>query len=186
MINRKELIMNFNLNRSVIIIAIGMAATGCSFSASVGGTIESKTVDLIEGEIAEQFSLGEVSATCNKPADENIGTKFNCASETDIGNVDWVAEITGEEKVFVNSVNLVTKEDVGNFETATVKLFEDRNGTVLGNENLDCGDEPIALDSSNTFMCDLTPPNDEVPYTAEITVTNLETGEFSLNVEAKQ
>jgi len=170
-----DLIMNLNFKNISLAVFICALAVGCSFSASAGSSLEDEAEDLIEGKLAERESLGEVSASCNKPSNEDMGTVFNCTSETDIGTVDWVTEITGENKISINSVNLVTIK--------ALDEIEQNAGTSFGNGALDCGESPIALDDSKTFACSLTRSNSEAAEDVEVKITNIETGEFRLLFE---
>ena len=49
---------------ALFLVVTAVVAAGCSFSFSIGDTPESVAQELIEGELAEQLGIGEITATC--------------------------------------------------------------------------------------------------------------------------
>ena len=127
---------------------------------SVGGTIvallvvgacsassadfQSAAEDVIEGDIAEQSTLGDLSATCEEPDDPEPGDVFACTATTEDGRtIEFTATVEDDDQVNVQSTNLITVEGLGTIEEVAVAALEAEIGETLGVENFDCGAEPV-------------------------------------------
>lgn len=168
--------------RPVAVAALVLAplAAGCSFS--VGGSPRSAAESAIEGDLAEDGGLGEVEATCDEPASDEVGEEFTCTSTSDLGPLRWRVTIGEDDKVDVQSVNLVTAEGLDLLETEAVRLLEEQIGSEIGRDNLECGDGPIALDEDSSVLCAITDPASGDVYDATLTVSDTTTGEFDIVV----
>jgi hypothetical protein len=166
------------------LIIASMASAALLLSAcSVGDTPDGVAEDLIEGQLATDFGLGEITATCAEPANNDPGATFTCTSPTDFGEVEWLATMADEKTVEVESVNLVTKEILPQIEQAAVTSLENQLGVPLGVENFDCGVNPVVLTAELTMVCALTDPADaSLVYDATLAFTDLETGSFDVEV----
>jgi hypothetical protein len=161
-------------------VGVMVALSGCSFS--IGDTPEGVAEELIEGELAEELSLGEISATCEAPPDRDPGTTFTCTSPTDVGEVRWLATMEDESTVNVSSVNLLDDEDVAALEEAAVRVLEAEVGIPLGVENFDCGTGPLVIGTDGLVPCTLTDPTTGDLYDSEVEITDLEAGDFNVSV----
>jgi hypothetical protein len=159
--------------------SIGAACSALLFVAACSASsadFQSTAEDLIEGDIAEQSTLGDLSATCEKPDDPSPGDVFNCTGTTDDGRtVEFTATVEEDDKVNVQSTNLITVEGLGTIEEVAVAALEEEIGQTLGVENFDCGAEPIIIDvPDGTLTCALTDPGNGDVYDAEVTLPSLE------------
>ncbi len=161
-------------------------------SLSVGGTIaallvvgacsassadfQSAAEDVIEGDIAEQSTLGDLSATCEEPDDPEPGDVFACTATTEDGRtIEFTATVEEDDQVNVQSTNLITVEGLGTIEEVAVAALEAEIGETLGVENFDCGAEPVVIDlPDGTVTCALTDPANGDVYDAEVTIPSLE------------
>lgn len=165
-----------------ILFVVAFVASGCSFSASVGGSPESAAQDVIEEELAGELALGEIEAECGEPPNDDEGSTFACTSETDRGLVRWEATIVDEDTVNVQSLNVLVGSDVVALEGAAVVELEQVVGTTLGTENFDCGEPPLVLDSDDELVCALTDPANGDVYDTTVIITDTSTGAFEFEV----
>ncbi len=175
------------MHRTALTGRLGLAVAalvlgGCSFEFNFGGDAASGAEDLIEGELADELGLTDMSATCDDPVDESPGTAFTCTSTSEVGEIRWTAVIGEDDVVNVDSVNLVTADDLAGIEVAAVDLIEAQAGRTLGYENFDCGDGPVAVGTDNTFDCELTDPDNGDIYDATIEITDFQAGSFQVEV----
>jgi hypothetical protein len=152
-------------------VCIG-AASGCSFS--VGDTPQSVATELIEGELATELALGEITAECEEPPNRDTGTTFGCTSATDYGEVRWLATMADEDSVNVESLNVLSDANVTDLENTT--------NAQLGTSDADCGSGPIVLGVDLTVVCALTDPATGDVYDVTLTFTDLEAGTFDIVV----
>ena len=145
----------------------------CSASSA---DFQSTAEDLIEGDIAEESTLGDLSATCEEPDDPEPGDVFACTATTDDGRtIEFTATVEEDDKVNVQSTNLITAEGLGTIEEVAVAALEAEIGQTLGVENFDCGSEPVVIDvPDGTLTCALTDPGNGDVYDAEVTLPSLE------------
>lgn len=166
---------------SALLIA-ALAVSGCSFSASVGGSPTSAAEELIEDDLAAQLGFGDVEAECGEPPNEDEGSTFLCTSETDQGLVRWEATIVEEDTVNVQSLNVLVDEDVLALEGAAAVEIEQVVGLPLGAENFDCGEPPVVLGDTDQLRCALTDPANGDIYDTTVTITDPSTGAFEFEV----
>ena len=164
------------------LFVLAVVASGCSFSASVGGTPQSAAEEVIEDELAGELGLGEIEAECGEPPNEDEGSTFLCTSETDRGLVRWEATIVDEDTVNVQSLNVLVDSDVEALEVAAVGELEQAVGTTLGTENFDCGDAPLVLSSDDRLVCGLTDAANGDVYDTTLTITDMSSGAFEFEV----
>lgn len=156
-------------------------AAGCSFS--VGETPEGVAEKLIEEKLATQLGVGEITATCEAPANRDAGTTFTCTSPTELGEISWLATMTDSDSVNVVSTNVVRADALRTFETAAVSVLKEQFGLPSSKAEIDCGERPVVLGADKAMVCALTDPADPgVAYDATITITDLATGDFRVKV----
>ena len=164
------------------LFVLALAVTGCSFSASVGGSPTSTAEEVIEDDLAAQLGLGEIDAECGEPPDEDEGSTFLCTSETDQGLVRWEATIAEEDTVNVQSLNVLVVDDVAALEVSAAAEIEQVVGIPLGTENFDCGDAPVVLGDEDQVVCALTDPANGDVYDTTMTITDMSSGAFDFEV----
>jgi hypothetical protein len=145
----------------------------CSASSA---DFKSAAEDVIEGEIAEESTLGDLSATCEEPDDPESGDVFACTATTEDGRtIEFTATVEDDDQVNVQSTNLITVDGLGTIEEVAVAALEEEIGQPLGVENFDCGSEPVIVDvPDGTLTCALTDPGNGDVYDAEVTLPSLD------------
>ena len=161
-------------------------AASCSGSVefSVGGkSPEDAAKGVIDGELTDQIGLGDMDTSCDSVDDPEVGTEFECQSITDGGQeIRWSVVVDEEDSIDVNSTNLIRADVWARFVEAGAGLLAEQSGRPLGVEDLDCGVGPIILPDDNIVECVLTPPGSGNTLEAFITVTDIATGEFFIEV----
>ena len=168
------------LARTVALTVALLTAASCSS----GDTPEGVAKGLIEGELASQLGLGEITATCEAPQNKDAGTTFKCTSPTDLGEISWLGTMTDNDTVSVDSINVLRADILPDLEAAIVaKLEENAQGATLGVENFDCGEKTVVLAADNSMICTLTDPvaSSDV-YDATVTITDMENLGFEVVV----
>lgn len=163
--------------RTLVVAGIGLslvALVGCSPS---GSDYKSAAEDLIEGDIEELAGLGDLSATCDDPSgDPKVGDTFNCTATTTGGaTIKFVATVAEDDKVNVESTNLITPEALAAIEKTAVGALEQETGLTLGAENFSCGDASVVIDVATEYLvCALTDPATGDVYDAQIDIPSLD------------
>ena len=161
----------------VLGLASIMMVAACSVSGefNVGTpTVENATEDLIEEEIASQIDLGELDATCTKPASEDTGTRFLCTATTPEGQtIELQAEID-EDGAYAETTNLVLASKLEEVEAVIVAELEQLSGLDLSDDALDCGSVSVIVSSQNQIECAVTDPTGAV-FDTTITFKGLDT-----------
>jgi hypothetical protein len=167
---------------AVSLLVLALAVTGCSFSASVGGSPTSAAEEVIEDDLAAQLGFGEIEAECGEPPNEDEGSTFLCTSATDQGLVRWEATIAEEDTVNVQSLNVLVEDDVAALEVSAAAEIGQVVGIPLETENFDCGDAPVVLGDEDQVVCALTDPANGDVYDTTVTITDMSSGAFDFEV----
>ncbi len=80
----------------LLTLATLFVVTACSgdISFSIGGqSVDDAAVELIEGDLADQIGLGELTAACPEVPDAEVGTEFDCTATTADGAVIEIAGV---------------------------------------------------------------------------------------------
>ena len=156
-----------------VALAAVLVVGACSASSA---DYKSTAEDLIEGEIAEESTLGDLSATCEEPDDPEPGDVFACTATTEDGRtVEFTATVEEDDKVNVESTNLITVDGLGTIEEVAVAALEEEIGQPLGVENFDCGSEPVIINVTEEFLiCALTDPASGEVYEAQVDIPSLD------------
>ncbi|MEL7157906.1 MAG: hypothetical protein AAFN30_15115 [Actinomycetota bacterium] len=162
------------------VIACASLIAGCSFS--IGDTPTNAAEEVIEGDLAEQLGLSGLSADCEVPANQDVGTTFDCTSDAEIGEIRWLATIQEDDIVNVRDVNLLTAEQLVNLENAAVDLLEEGSGQALGYENFSCGVAPVVIPADLTVSCELIDPVNGDSYDTDLVFASDEYTEFTVTV----
>jgi len=110
-----------------LLLVLSLVAAGCSASGefSVGTpSVENRTEDLIEGDIANLIALGDLEATCTKPASEDVGTRFLCTAATEDGRTIELQAVIEEDGAFAETTNVIIAEKVEELESVVVSQVE--------------------------------------------------------------
>ena len=157
---------------------LALALSACS----IGDTPEGVAKDLIEGDLATQLGLGEITATCEKPPNRDVNTTFTCTSPSQFGDISWKATMSDAKTVNVESSNLVTKDVLPKIETAAATSLSSSLGTSITDADIDCGANPVVLADDLSMVCALTDPGNGAVYDTTLTFTDLATGSFDITI----
>jgi len=166
-----------------------LVVSACSASGefSVGTpTVENATEDLIEDTLADQIGLGELDATCTKPASDDVGTRFLCTATTEDGRtIELQAEVE-DDGAFVETTNVVLAEKIPEIEAVIIARVEELSGLDLADDALDCGTKSMIVDTDNQVVCPITDPTGDV-FDTYITFKGLDTDDptFDFNVDTE-
>lgn len=79
------------MKKLLIVPVLVMSACSVSGEINIGSeSPENATEDVIEGELADQIGLGELTASCSKPSSEEVGSRFLCTADTEDGTCHLV------------------------------------------------------------------------------------------------
>jgi hypothetical protein len=163
--------------RSLALLAALVVLSSCSVSGeiSVGSqTPEGASEDLIEGALAEQIGLGELTASCSSPSSEEVGARFLCTGDSEDGRTIEFQAVIEEDGPFVSTTNVVLAENLEPIVANIVGEIENQSGVDLAGDALDCGTETLVVDASNQVICPLTDPTGQV-FDTLITFNGLDT-----------
>jgi hypothetical protein len=160
-----------------IVAAAVLTLSGCS----IGDTPDGVAKKLIEGELATQLGLGQVTATCDKPPNSDVGTTFNCTSTSDVGAIQWKATMTDAKTVSVDSTNLIRADVLPQVEAAAASALAAQVGG-LDASAVDCGTKAVVLAADQSMLCAVTDPGDGTIHDATLTFTDVTTGKFNVDV----
>jgi hypothetical protein len=158
-----------------------LLVTSCSSSTT---DYQALAVKLIQGELQDTLSIGDLAAECEEPSSKEVGTTFACTATTpDDRTITFTADIREGKKVNVQSTNVLTAENLGEIEAEAARILSEKVGQTLPAENIDCGSEPVIADAGEAFVCALTDPgNPNDVYDTSITLDDL-TNPTQLDVE---
>jgi len=156
-----------------------------SVSFSVGGESPAEAaVDLIEGDaMAQRLGLDDISdAVCDEPAEEEVGVIFECTATSGGNTIEFDVEIEAEDRIFAGPTNVVDGALLPDYEVSAVQSLNAANGFSLPDDAMDCGDRTVVLDAERTMICTITEPETGTVYDAALTVSDTETGAFSVEI----
>ncbi len=165
------------MKMKMLLVVVALVAAGCSASGefSVGTpSVEDQTEDLIEGDIANQIGLGDLNATCTKPASDDVGSRFLCTAATEDGRTVEFQAVIEEDGAYAETTNVIIADKVDDVEAVIVAELENASGTDLADDAVDCGDGSIIVDDQNEFVCAFTSPSGDV-FDVTVTFSGLDT-----------
>ncbi len=162
-------------SRSVRSLTAGIAAI--LLLAACGGDAAETAEALIEGQLAEEIGLGELNATCNQPADLTPGETFACTAITPDGKtIEFLGEMTTEDRLNVQSTNLLTESDVQAILPVIAAAVSDEVGTEVVADDLTCPSGGVILDDDGEFVCEILDRENGDVYAITIRTGGLEPG----------
>lgn len=163
-----------------IATTLSLVGASCSASFSIGGqSVEEAAVELIEGDLAELIGLPLV-AECPEVVDPDVGTEFSCTATSNDGRVaGFDVLVDREDHIDVQTTNVITAESVPKFVDVIVSGIDEESGGAQ--VAVDCGDQSIIADESDSFTCDLTGDGADPGASVLVTVTDFKDG--TLNYE---
>ena len=155
--------------------AIVLSACSVSGEISIGSeSPENAAKGLIEGALADQIGLGELTASCSKPSSDDVGARFLCTADTEDGRTVELRAVIEEDGPFVETTNVVLAENLPPIVAAVLGEIEAQSGIDLAADALRCGTESLIVDSANQTICELTDPVGDV-FETTITFNGLDT-----------
>lgn len=155
--------------------ALALTCGACSTSAKQQDYQEG-AVKLISKTLQDQIGMGKLDVTCDQPPSKATGSTFTCQGTTsDNRTVRFKATIQADKKVFVNTVNVLTKANLDTIEEQAAKILSDKVHQTLPATAIDCGNQPILAEAHTPFVCALTDPESGAVYDASITLDSVET-----------
>jgi hypothetical protein len=164
---------------------LGAAAMLLVASCSASTTnYKDAATKVIEGQLTNELALGDLSASCEEPTSKDVGTTFACTAETPKGDtITLTAEIQKDDKVFVQTTNVLTADNLTDIEREAARILGEKVGQELPAESIDCGTQAIVAAAGEPFVCSLSnPSNPTVVYDTSITLDDL-TKPTQLNVQ---
>ncbi|MEM8924477.1 MAG: hypothetical protein AAGD35_13330 [Actinomycetota bacterium] len=157
--------------KNALVLVVGaLVAAGCSFS--IGDTPASVAEGLIEGELAEQIGLNDVTAECEVPPNSDAGTTFTCTSTSDRGEVRYVATMEDDDTVFVAPDNVMDAGDIDQLEAFALGLLAEEFDITFGDDDMTCGPAPLVIPADRALLCDVVEPASGDVYEATVTFTS--------------
>ena len=90
------------MSRALVLACSALMLAGCF--TTTGDFKENAEEFIVENEdLAEAIGVGFTSATCQEPANRDVGTTFLCSATDDLGRTwEFSIEITGSNEYVVN------------------------------------------------------------------------------------
>ena len=154
----------------------GLALGGLLIACSASGTnFKTAAEKVINEEISKIAGLSQLEGLCDKPANTEVGETFKCTAETEDGEtIAFIATIGKEDRVEVESTNLIIPDGLEQIEAIAVRALEQEIGQTLGAQNFDCGRKGVVIDvDKEVLTCTLTDPDSGLEYDAEVDIPDL-------------
>ncbi|MEM7337746.1 MAG: hypothetical protein AAF467_03800 [Actinomycetota bacterium] len=153
-----------------------LAAAACSFS--IGDTATNGAESLIEGDLADELGLSGLEADCEVIVSPEPGDTFTCTSDSEIGEIEWLATVEDDETVNVESTNLVTAEGMDLIESGATGIVVDEYGVAV--DGMECGSGPVVVNPDTALSCEMNALGSA--YSATVTVTDFAAGDIQVIV----
>ena len=157
-----------------------------SCSASTTNYQEAAT-KVIEGQLQQELAIGDLTASCEEPSSEDVGTTFSCTADDPEGRHHPLhgGDRQKGKKVFVQTTNVLTADNLTEIESEAARILSEKVGQDLPAEAIDCGQQAIVAKAGEPFVCALSDPsNPTVVYDTSITLDDL-TKPTQLDVEVR-
>ncbi len=138
---------------------------------------------MIVGDVAANAGIGELAAVCPDVPAAAVGTAFDCTATSEDGRIITLAAVIDDTgRVRLNTTNVITAAALPSFERAAVEALNTTVGSRLENEAIDCGAEAVVIGQDNVLVCALLDPHTEKVFDVSLTITDIESRQFSLVV----
>lgn len=177
---------------TTLVVALTVLAVGCTSGDDDQATPDQQVPpaspraaaeQLIAGPMAEVIGLGPLAATCPEMTEAAVGDVFQCSALTEAqSTINVAAEIMPTGQVDLSTTNVITAEAVASFEQAAVDALNTTLADPLSYEAMDCGTTSLVLPAEQTVVCGLLDPATEAVFDVTLSITDLESRQFSLAV----
>lgn len=172
---------------AVTLLVLTLLAAACSGSVnfSVGGqSITDAAEELIESdEMFRRLNVDPiVDAVCDEPEVEAVGEVFACTATSGDNEINFEVQIDSEDSIFASPTNVLEDRVVPAYAASAVDALNTQNGFSLSEGSLDCGAKSVVLDADNKMQCLLTDPATDTVFNVELTVRDLETAAFGVEI----
>gem|GEM_PF-577531 len=182
-------LMHLRLKSVSLILAVVLLGTACSasfnFSAGDGAAGAVDTAEeLIEGvAMMQRLNIDPITdASCEEPAELEVGTVFNCTATSDGKTIEFEVEVMDEDTIFAAPQNMVSADVLGTLTREAVQSLNEQNGFNLAPDALDCGTGGVVLDANDAMFCELTDQASGARFETQITIRDIDTGAFNIQV----
>lgn len=160
----------------VCVAALAILAAGCSDGAESGtGSLHSaRGEDTIENIVAPQIGLGPLDASCSAPDGLAFGDEFDCAAETESGDIVlFRGRVSDGAVVDMQTLNVLTAEVLGAVEVAATDVLVEE-GLPVSIGAFECGDGATVFDPAQSLLlaCRVLHPFTGRVHAATVTVLN--------------
>lgn len=124
-----------------------LTVAGIGLLAACGGDAAQSGETLIETELAEQLGIGDLTASCDQPADSEIGTEFRCTATTEDDRVvEFLGVFTSEDEIFVSPTNVLTQNEMVTLREQAAAVLSPEVGVDIDPAWIECpADDPLFL-----------------------------------------
>lgn len=141
------------------------------------------TQELIAGPVAESAGLALSNPVCPDMSAAVPGETFTCSATTeDQATVRLTATLQPSGQVEVATVNVITAQALGSFETAAIDALNAEVQVPLGYDDIDCGGSSVVIADDATIVCALKDPQTEAIFDVTLTISDVENRVFRVIV----
>jgi hypothetical protein len=152
--------------------------------AGCGGDAAQTAEALIEGPLTDEIALGELTATCDQPANLEQGETFECTATTPDGDtIELVGELTSDDDLNVQTTNLLTADDVELILSAIADAVAVEVDADVVAGDITCPPRSVILDARGDFVCEIVDrsTDDVYPITIETGGLDPDSGPMDLS-----
>lgn len=169
------------------LVLVVLVTTGCSgtIEFSVGGqSVTGAAEELIESDaMFQRLNVEPITeATCVEPAVEEVGAVFDCTATSGGNEILFEVEIDSEDSIFAAPQNVLEASLLPAYTSGAIDALNSQNNFTLPTDSLDCGTKSVVLDADNKMYCLLNDPSNGNVFNVEITVRDLETAAFGVEI----
>jgi hypothetical protein len=177
------------------VVGGSLAALLCSCGASVhvgspspdwnpSPDWKAQAESLIATSLARQSGFPSLKPTCQAPPGNlAVGQSFTCTAATPDGKtIRVIARRDGASHLSVDTVNVISPAGLAKLVTVAIKALGDKAGKDLPADSLDCGQGPFMDDVPLPLSCTFRDPATGASRPATLTVTDIDTGGFTIKV----
>lgn len=142
-------------------------------------------VSVIEGqEMQNLLNVGPLTnVTCEQPPTNDVGTIFPCVADAEPGQVRYNVEINQVANVIARTANAILPEFQARLAAEAAVVLNNQVGSNLAEDSIDCGNRAVLFEEREPMLlCALTSPDTGDVFDTIITITNVETGQFVVEV----
>lgn len=139
------------------VLTIALATVAMFALAACGSSSVAKGAEkTIEGELEEMIGLGELTAECDEPAENEAGQTFDCTATTRDGTtITFIGTMSETDKFEVVTSNLLTTDDMDTLLPLLASSIAEVVGADVAVDDITCPEGNVVLDSDGNFPCEI-------------------------------